>query len=56
MAKSLKAITQGAKKNEGKTWFAQLADKSIVQVCSVQLCDIYCYIQEEPSKSLCTGP
>ena len=28
MAKQLKTFCQGAKKNEGKTWFAQLADKS----------------------------
>ena len=28
MAKQLKTLCQGAKKNEVKTWFAQLADKS----------------------------
>ena len=28
VAKQLKTVCQGAKKNEGKTWFAQLADKS----------------------------
>ena len=28
VAKQLKTLCQGAKKNDGKTWFAQLADKS----------------------------
>ena len=57
VAKGLKSITQGAKKNEGKTWFSQLSDKSKlydIQICA-WTCNIPIFMQGKASKHLCTG-
>ena len=49
VAKQLKTLCQGAKKNEGKTWFAQLADKSKparVEACTQRL-HVQCCCRKE---------
>ena len=48
MAKQLKTLCQGAKKNEGKTWFAQLADKSkLAEVESCTRLHVHCSCRKE---------
>ena len=40
VAKGMKTIAQGAKKNEGKTWFSQLSDKSEFSILYLLECQM----------------